>query len=424
MTEMVKKLHPLFRLPRRTSESCRIDIDLVVDSRHEVFASNGAITGTALIKTTNDTEFEHLTIELSGTTQVLTDPIPGARFSPRISRSHKFLSLFDEHVSRSLPKDKTLRSTQTYALPFVFAIPARLEAIQCHHHVDSDAIRDLHMCLPPSMNGIASDFTPKSICVQYRIEAALFKRDGLDDQSLVKAATSTVTDLEIRPRLQIPSDQLITRSNPLPRRFSTNFSKTTGCGRHGELSVSVRGRPFIEILPPTEAPQNGMETLAHLTLCYQPQGTDHHLPELKSVASKLIVKNYYAATFWNDIPSEEALSDPHKALCEYTVSLPKRSYRKINWALQDVREPTWELPRYSDKTHLLHPYMSDKAIDAGEVAYTANMVLPIVLPGDKNFIPSFHSCLVSRAYELRVRLRFEGALQSVPLVFKIPVIFR
>jgi hypothetical protein len=279
------------------------------------------------------------------------------------------------------------------------------------------------MFLPPSMNGSASDFTPKSICIQYHVEAVLFQRNGLDDQSLVEAATSTVSNLDIRPHLQIPLDQSITKSNPLPRHFSTSFSKTIGGRHHGELSVNVRGRPFIEILPPTQAPQNGMETLAHFTLCYLPQGTDHHSPELKSVASKLIIKNYYTATFWNDIPSEEALSDSHKALCEYTVSLPKRSYGQINWARQNVREPTWELPRYSDKTHLLHPYISDKAMDAGEVAYTANLVLPIVLPTDKNFLPSFHSCLVSRAYELRVRLRFEGSLQSAPLVFKIPVIF-
>jgi hypothetical protein len=426
MTKMVKKLHPLFKLPLRNSKSCKIDIDLVVDSRHGAFASNDLITGTAVIKTTNDIEFEHLTIELSGTTQVLTDPIPGARFSPRISKSHKFLSLFDEQISASLPKDKVLRSTQTYALPFEFNLSARMEEIQCHHHVDSNAIRDLHMFLPPSMNGSTSDFTPKSICIQYRIEAAFFQRNGLDDQSLVEAATSTVSNLDIQPHLHIPSDQSITKSNPLPRNFSTNFSETIGGRRHGELSVNVRGRPFIDILPPTQAPQNGMETLAQFTLCYQPQGTDHHLPELKSVASKLIIKNYYAATSWNDIPSDEALSDSQKALCEYTVSLPKRSYGKINWVRQNVREPTWELPQYSDKTHLLHPYISssDKAAQAGEVAHTANLVLPIVLPADKDFLPSFHSCLVSRAYELQVRLQFEGSLQSAPLVFKIPVVFR
>lgn len=49
--------------------------------------------------------------------------------------------------------------------------------------------------------------------------------------------------------------------------------------------------------------------------------------------------------------------------------------------------------------------------------YTAQILVPTTLPLSKNFIPTFHSCLISRTYTLSLKM----AAQGLRLSLKVPI---
>lgn len=58
------------------------------------------------------------------------------------------------------------------------------------------------------------------------------------------------------------------------------------------------------------------------------------------------------------------------------------------------------------------------------VYYTTSIVVPITLPKDKAFVPTFHSCLVSRIYTLRLSVSYRTLYASVvdpSVLLKVPV---
>ncbi|KAI7633257.1 hypothetical protein KC322_g22427, partial [Hortaea werneckii] len=58
----------------------------------------------------------------------------------------------------------------------------------------------------------------------------------------------------------------------------------------------------------------------------------------------------------------------------------------------------------------------------GKAYYTARLLVPITLPNHKAFVPTFHSCLVSRQYALKLDLSISGTGGIAPsLDLKLPI---
>jgi hypothetical protein len=61
---------------------------------------------------------------------------------------------------------------------------------------------------------------------------------------------------------------------------------------------------------------------------------------------------------------------------------------------------------------------------SGDTYYTASVVIPISLPKNKTFVPTFHSCLISRTYSLDLSLTYHtpGANVLTPTVsLRLPI---
>jgi hypothetical protein len=61
---------------------------------------------------------------------------------------------------------------------------------------------------------------------------------------------------------------------------------------------------------------------------------------------------------------------------------------------------------------------------SGETYYTASVVIPISLPKNKTFVPTFHSCLMSRTYSLDLSLTYHtpGANVLTPTIsLRLPI---
>jgi len=55
------------------------------------------------------------------------------------------------------------------------------------------------------------------------------------------------------------------------------------------------------------------------------------------------------------------------------------------------------------------------------VYYTTSIVVPQHLPTNKCFVPTFHSCIVSRVYALHLSLSMDYGRMMAPLTVKLPV---
>ena len=55
----------------------------------------------------------------------------------------------------------------------------------------------------------------------------------------------------------------------------------------------------------------------------------------------------------------------------------------------------------------------------GRPYYLARIVVPIELPEDGIFVPTFHSCLVSRFYSLKVSLSLGSASRSISVILPV-----
>jgi len=58
----------------------------------------------------------------------------------------------------------------------------------------------------------------------------------------------------------------------------------------------------------------------------------------------------------------------------------------------------------------------------GQGFYTATILVPITLPSNKSFVPTFHSCIISRVYSLDLRLGLHSVTLMAPsLDVEVPI---
>jgi hypothetical protein len=72
----------------------------------------------------------------------------------------------------------------------------------------------------------------------------------------------------------------------------------------------------------------------------------------------------------------------------------------------------------------MQPMMSDTTTADEGVYYTASVVVPIILPKKKAFVPTFQSCLIARIYSLDLSLSFHPVGKTVltpTLSLRVPI---
>lgn len=113
-----------------------------------------------------------------------------------------------------------------------------------------------------------------------------------------------------------------------------------------------------------------------------------------------------------------------------TVGLSTRSLTAASWTQQ---EPNSSTPT-SPVNQLRRPstFSTDSTVSipeppakySGSHFFTTSLVIPLALPKNYTFVPSFHSCIVSRNYVLDMELSYKiiGATGGTPSIrLKIPI---
>ncbi|KFY77378.1 hypothetical protein V499_03208 [Pseudogymnoascus sp. VKM F-103] len=323
---------------------------------------------------------------------------------------------------------------QPLKIPFHFVVPARLLPVACKHDLESPAIQDLHLQLPPSMGNFLlprDDLAPEMASVTYGIHAKLMSVPP-SATSYPQTLASTLRKIHVVPAS--PEAPPLSAGKDSRYILSKTKSLRRGVfkGKLGTVTLSTtQPRAFCLPPPPTDHHGPTPSTLATLTLRFDPADASCLPPRLGALTAKIRATTVHSIRPARGIPDEETRSSPyeiHSGAYSTHVSLASHE-------VTGVAAPwTYVIPApaYERRDSGYSTAESDGDINLTNSGgkegtgpyYTATIPLPLSLPANKTWIPTFHSCLVSRFYTLMIELMVHPPGKSaVPscLALKVPV---
>lgn len=407
-------------------------------SKKKTYTTLDRIEGVVTVTAPVDTNFDSVEIEFIGTSRTYVERLTtAAAASGRSEAYHQFLKLSQPGLEGFYPEDLVLRAGQSYRFPFVFAVPEQLLPRICQHKVKNETVRQAHLRLPPTFGdrdlGARSpdnldDIAPEMASIRYGIFAKVTELRTSKQEVWRSTIASKARRVRVIPAAeeQPPLDVQEEEGEYLMRRERT-IRKSLFKGKTGTLVMEAAQPPALPVRSYNN-PDSRTSTTATLMLRYDPADSESPLPKLGNLSSKLKVSTYYASTARNTIPAKNAalldlaagihseqytLSSRCVANVEWTKHTPGKSSSIVSIGRRDSANSTNSL-------ELGDTPEPSKRYQGGEY-YTARIVVPITLPSDKNFVPTFHCCLISRIYVLKFDLGISSSGISPKMEVKVPV---
>ena len=394
------------------------------------------IKGTVSITALTDTVFQDVFILLEGTTKTYVEKV--ATSAPTNSRSqayHSFLRLVQPVNLAAYPPDCKLQAGKTYQFPFNFKIPERLLPQTCTHVKDSDHLHNAHLCLPPSLGdqtmasdgrSLRDDFAPQMSTIGYNIKAKIV--DVRKDRGRTVILAESMKKIRMIPAVEEhpPLNVEGGKNADYTLRKEKDIKKGLFQGKLGRLTIESnqpQGLRIPWIRSESECP---VSTLATIKIRFDPAEECIQPPRLAQLVSKLKVATFYASAPFQSAPSQANIFqyDSQQGLYVDHVTLSSRCVASVEWRSHDPDH----LDRHDSVISTLSVDPSElpgpSEAYAGKKFYTTSIVVPVSLPKNKVWLPTFQSCLVSRIYCLDLNLSVRTPSPTVPAAFlhlKLPL---
>ncbi|KAF2662396.1 arrestin [Lophiostoma macrostomum CBS 122681] len=415
------------------------------------YSTMDTIEGTVSITANHDTRFEEVEIAFMGTAQVYVDRLTTTpSMSGRTEANHRFLTLKQPIADSQLPTPRVLESGRTYELPFTFTVPAQLLPRSCPHGVNNDSVRDSHLQLPPSMGdpelaghggSLLDDLAPEMSKIVYGIKVRLTQLRETDNSLSLLA--SQFKKVRVKPAHEEQPPINFDPSNGEYRlRMEKNVKKGLFKGKLGTLTAQS-AQPKALMIPGARTTNDSpIATKAKIVLRFDPKEETILPPRLSTLSSKIRVSTYYASAPRHDIPTRSALGfDLTQGVYQENVTLSSLCIASASWVkhascASPQPDDNYVVRRDSGMSGLSATSYTENekhsAFTAGILTaspnykggafYTAAIHVPVTLPTNKNFLPTFHSCLISRVYALSLHVAAKTPSGSNANVYlKVPV---
>lgn len=403
-----------------------------------VYTPGSTITGLMTIRPAYCLPFDYFSIAFVGEADTqLNDSSRAPEDSQRV-----FLRMQMPIDPEGLPRSMKFKVGETYHHPVFFKIPSYLPMGACEHDCQSDQVRENHLRLPPSVGSWRhrTDQSPKAVAIHYtiRVQAYQLRRGAfrlmMQYRKLVRVLPLFSPDamppsLDPAPGLdELHTHQLGWRASL--SRIAV-LRKSWGLAANaGKLETTVL-RPCPLLFSAATGKQITKPTPC-ISMVFTP-GTAHTSPpRLRAITVKVVATTFYASApmSYIPIPSTRQPCEAGAAPANHAVSVSSCAKSSQVESFMD-QTLDWKAETESDSCALTRD-PSDKAsrscsdsLVAPATRYTAFLRLPITnVNTDKlRYLPTFHSCMVSRSYTLQVQLSI-GAIGSsvkldVPLVVGI-----
>lgn len=389
----------------------------------------GSITITAPI----DTNFDSIDIEFVGTSRTFVERMTSAAAaSGRSEAYHQFLKLSQPGLEGLYPEDLVLKAGSPYKFPFVFAVPEQLLPRICQHKVRNENVRHAHTQLPPTLGDKdlggrsaenLDDIAPEMASIRYGIFARVTELKMSKDEVYRSTVASKARRVRVIPAVEEqPPLDVHAEEGEYNLRKERTIRKGLFKAKTGTLVMETQ-QPSALRLTSYNNPDSKTTTMATVMLRFDPMDNDAQPPKLGNLASKFKVATYFACTARQELPMKSTtMYDLNAGVHSEQFTLSDRNMANVEWIKQTPGKTSVDLDRRESAASLEHGEIPEESKKyRGGVYYTARLVVPITLPANKAFVPSFHSCLVSRTYALKFDLGITsgGILPSIEV--KVPV---
>ncbi|OJD38564.1 arrestin (or s-antigen) n-terminal domain protein [Diplodia corticola] len=360
------------------------------DGNHGGFASGDEITGEVVVTTPEDVHVRKVDVFFTGRSQTCIDSIiaPGP-----VSTKKRFLKL------RRRVRTFTSNPDGSWPIPFSFLVPHALDPAAC----SCVSLPDDHLQLPPTMGGnhswehagqLLDDPTPDMVDICYKIVA----RVEVSDSQGRCACTETHTKLCVVPSFPEPPPSF---SSEYRIREEKGVRRSILTGRLGCLVMEAQTPSALKGIKSDGATLVSTKVLVR----FDPASHDCAPP-----APEDIMRKIQATSTWKIGPKGTSSNGQttYAMTRAYTeaISLPPFHLAGAKWL---KRSPGWEHMQVSNGHAAPADLIAPSSGYIGGVYYLLKLAIPVELPPGKVLVPTFHSCLVSRTYELEVALLLSSA---------------
>jgi hypothetical protein len=295
----------------------------------------------------------------------------------------------------------------------------------------------MHLTLPPSIGDpdlagfgstLLDDLAPEMSKITYGIQVKIAQNRGSEGMTVL---ADKLKKVRVKPVFPEQPPLNIDHNDEYRSRQEKTVKKGLFKGKLGTLSAKTIQPPPL-VIPGARTEGRTITTMAKLVLRFDPTEEASAPPKLGSLSTKLKVLTYYASAPRQNLPTRATLGfDLSQGLYSEYVPLSSLCIASAQWEKHDAaKSPSPEslVRRDSGISDCSNLSSAEEAFAMGilpatkdykqGVFYTAQVLVPITLPTTQNFIPTFHSCLISRTYTLALRISAHG---SSNIHLKVPV---
>ncbi len=347
----------------------------------------------------------------------------------RTGATQTFLRLRQPIEETLYPTPRVIEPGLSYQFPFTFVVPQRLLPHVCSHRKTNAHIQDSHTLLVPSLGeptlasdgkSVLDDMSPDMARVTYYIRAEVLQKPVVGP---TKSLREVKKKIRVIPAVEEEPPLTVLDNHPVYRlRREKDVRRGTMRPKQGRLVMAAAQPRPLQISPPDKSAESA-STAATVHLRFDPVGNEEP-PSLGTVWSKLCVSTYYSVNPWEDSPTSGIVSTTDmsgRGLYQDSVPLSNLCVASAKW-VKNCSDTTRRDSLQS--TSSAESITGPSASFSGETYYTASLVVPISLPTSKAFLPTFHSCLISRAYTIELCLSYHTPNMNIltPTVsLKLPI---
>lgn len=466
-TPRVRALPPANVLPdnRRRATLASIvlrkksEIDIVLDGGEpelvNVYSTHDEIKGRIELRFEKDTPLDELIITFEGQAATYVEKIAStAPTTGRTTGKHTFLKLLQPVDSDDLPDDHILRAGETYRIEFLFRVPPSLLPYVCSHKVENDngTVRKSHLELPPSMGDptisgdghqLMDDIAPAMSRVSYGVRA----------RATSKQASGKTFDLaeQVKKVLIVPARDEepplhIEEQSLYQLRRERNVKKGLfKIGKVGRITAETTQPRSFRLPHPSKRTTDPITTTTTVSLRFDPITESDQPPALGSILSKLRAYTFFGAAPYRIIPDVHRCDNWSTLHGVYSegLELSQRNVSTVAWTKHAPgSSPISRTSSAVSADFARRPSTFSASSTASNIPeptaawnpdlpfYTAQVLVPLSLPTPqgsskpKIYLPTFHSCIISRTYILDLILSYNtpGTSVSTPhITLKVPV---
>ncbi|RJE26990.1 hypothetical protein PHISCL_00691 [Aspergillus sclerotialis] len=410
----------------------KVSIDLVGKGPSPIltYTTWDRIEGTVSIEVDHDTRFDDVEIAfeahedcVTGTAKTSVDrsAVPGT------SEAYQTLLKLRQPIDSSeYPSPRVFERGKIYRFPFTFVVPDRLLPQICRHNKCNAQVEHAHTQLPPSLGDpmlasdgktLLDDMSSEMCRISYIVRVTV--RKVSPGNKSPRSLVSVGKKLRIIPAVEEdPPLDIAENDKAYWDRKTKDVRKGFMRGSLGRIEMFSSQPKPIELLPRAYEMGDSVRTVVTLQLRFYPIGNEKP-PILSKLSSKLRVSTVYSNNPLETIPSGSPMSFSQLGQATYleTVPLSARCVESARWVKHT--EPSRDSIASTSSIE-----SCASSIHTGKTYYATSIVVPITLPKNKAFVPTFHSCIISRFYGLDLDVSYRTSATINPSIsLRLPVQF-